>query len=454
MIAPKLFPIALVTGVFSHYLAAEDLQLDLPGCISLALKQGPRLKVSNHEVALARAKLDEARSGRKPRLEVMNFAGVVPEARGNAVSSNDRITDTDGLGPFNRLEMNLIQPLYTFGKLSAYVDSALHGLEAERAKRRQKRDELIFHVKKLYYSNLLNGNLKKLLTQTRDAFTEAHDTMEAIIDGDKEAPDGEEPAMLDFVKLKVGLAQVTYNLKRITQAEELTQSAMKQALGLKEGSVIKIKGESLQAESSETRDLNFYVDQTFRNRPEWQQLDAGLQAKESLMIAAKKDYYPEIFVAVPFRYAVSGNRDDQKNPFVRDDFNFVEGGPVVGMRWQFNFGKSAKVEQAKEEHNILLAQREEARSGFAVDIRRSWLAVKEMEDRVAIMRKARGAARALTAGSKAVADMGVQDLEDLFESYGLYTKAESDYLLAIYEYNLALAELSLKVGLEVTKLKY
>ncbi|MDP6116347.1 MAG: TolC family protein [Planctomycetota bacterium] len=434
--------------------AAEEILLDLSGCLSLALKQSPRLKISNHEVALAQAKLDEARSGRKPRLEIMNFAGAVTEARGNAVASSDRITDTDDLGPFNRLEMNLIQPIYTFGKLTSYVDSALHGLDAERAKRRQRRDELIYHVKKLYYSNLLNADLTELLTQTRKAFAEAHDTMQAIIDGDKEAPDGEEPAMLDFVKLKVGLAQVTYNLKRITQAEDLTRSALKQALGLRGDSVLRIKEESLRSESSESRNLEFYVNQTFRNRPEWQQLEAGLQAKESLMKAAKKDFYPEVFVAVPFRYAAAGNRDDQKNPFVRDDFNFVEGGPVVGLRWQINFGKSARAEQAKEEHNILLAQREEARSGFAVEIRKAWLGVKEMEERVTVMRKARGAARALTAGSKAVADMGVQDLEELFESYGLYTKAQSDYLLALYEHNLALADLSLKVGMEVTKLKY
>ena len=434
--------------------AAEEIQLDLPGCISLALKQSPQLKASDHEVALAQARLKEARSGRKPRLEVLNFAGAVPEARGDAVNSRDKTTDTDGLGPFDRLEVTLIQPIYTFGKLSAYVDAALHGVEAERAKRKQKRGELIFHVKKLYYSNLLNVDLKNLLTQTNKAFGEAHDTMQAIIEGDRKAPDGKEPAMLDFVKLKVGLAQVSSNLKRITHAEELTRTALKQALGLKDESVLKIKEESLQTESSESHDLNFYVDQTFRNRPEWQQLEAGLQAKESLINATRKDYYPEVFVAVPFRYAVAGNRDDQKNPFVSDDFNFVEGGPVVGLRWQFNFGKSAKVEQAKEEHNILLAQREEARTGFALEIRKAWLAVEEMEEGVTLMRKARGAARALIAGSNAIADMGVQDLEELFEAYGLYTKAESDYLLAIYEYNISLAQLSLKVGLEVTKLEY
>lgn len=430
----------------------KSYRLDLPECITMALSQSPRLGASHYEVALAEAKLQEARSGRNPRLELLSISGAVSDARGNAVSSPDSVTDTNDLGPFTRLEIDLVQPVYTFGKIRSYIDAALHGLEAERAKRQQSLDDLVFDVKRLYYSLLLNRDLIDLLSETKDSFQKAHDRFQEIIEDDE---GDEDYSMLDFVKLKVGLAQVSYNLQKLRKAERLTRAGLLQELGLKPDADFDIRDTKLFPESAEIQPLDHYVAEAFKYRPEWKQLQAGIQARESLVEAAKKRYFPECFVAVPFRYAYAPDRDDQKNPFVHDEFNSIGGGPVFGLRWQFSLGGTrAKLEQARAELRKLLAQKAQASRGFPVDVEKATLEVLEMKERLELMDQARKAARGLVASSAGIRALGVQDLKELFESYGLYAQTTSDYYLAIHAYNLALGSLTKAVGLEVSALQY
>jgi len=160
-------------------------------------------------------------------------------------------------------------------------------------------------------------------------------------------------------------------------------------------------------------------------------------------------------VAVPFRYAYAPDRDDQKNPFVYDEFNSIGGGPVFGLRWQFSLGGTrAKLKQARAELRKLLAQKEQASRGFPLDVQKATLEVLEAKERLALMDQARKAARGLVASSAGIRALGVQDLKELFESYGLYAKATSDYFLAVHAYNLALGTLAKVVGVEVAALEY
>ena len=50
------------------------------------------------------------------------------------VYSPDSSSDLDSLGPFYRLELKFVQPLWTFGKLDALEGLAQKGLDAQRAR--------------------------------------------------------------------------------------------------------------------------------------------------------------------------------------------------------------------------------------------------------------------------------------------------------------------------------
>lgn len=442
----------LLPGLLTFAGAEEPMpvRFDLNECISYSLQHNPLIKAAQQDIALANAQLSEARSGRKPRLELIDVLGVVPEARGNAVFSPDSSTDTGSLGLFTRLEFNLIQPVYTFGKLKSYTKAALHGLQAKKAGRAQSEGEVIFQVKQLYYALILNRQLAGLLDDTQKNFIKAQDKYQEIIEEGEE-----EVSLIDFVKLKLGLAEVVSNLKKLQLATDLTKTALRQTLGLPPKADFDITDEKLSPAGVDLKELDHYVSETFKNSPQWKQVMEGVRAKEALLKAAKRKYYPDLFIAVPFRYALAPNRDDQKNPFVNDNFNFIEGGPVFGLRWEFSFGgNKAKVEQAKAELKKLLAQRDAATLGMPVEVKRAFLEVLEMQERLDQMRKAYRSARGLVTVGAGAKGLGVQDPKELFESYGLYTKATSDYYLAIHSYNLAAAKLGKVVGAEISNLKY
>ena len=128
------------------------------------------------------------------------------------------------------------------------------------------------------------------------------------------------------------------------------------------------------------------------------------------------------------RYAVAPNRDDQNNPFVRDDFNFFQAGMALGLRWKLDFWMThAKEAERLAELAKTEIQKENAYSGDRIDIKRRYLEVQETQQKIEAAQTARRAARALLVTTLANFSLGVGEGKDVFDSLGLYTRMASDY---------------------------
>lgn len=126
-----IFVSLMISISYADDIETQGLRLDLSECIRWALKNNPETKEAAYSVEASKGRLDEAKAGMLPRVELRNLTGVVPGARGNAFFSEDRITDTDDLGIFNKLELQIVQPIYTFGKITGFKRAAAKGFEAE-----------------------------------------------------------------------------------------------------------------------------------------------------------------------------------------------------------------------------------------------------------------------------------------------------------------------------------
>ena len=92
-------------------------QLSLADIIKIGLEVSPKLWEQRSVIDQAEAQLGQAKAGRLPRMDYLQIAGLIPEAKGNATYSPSNRSDLlTGLGPFTRLEIKINQPLYTFGK--------------------------------------------------------------------------------------------------------------------------------------------------------------------------------------------------------------------------------------------------------------------------------------------------------------------------------------------------
>ncbi len=436
--------------LYADEIETRRLRLDLSECIKLALTNNPETKEAFYSVEASRGRLDEAKTGMLPKMEITNLTGLIPAAHGDALFSDDRITDTDDLGIFNKLELQIVQPIYTFGKITGFRKAAAKGLEVEIAKSDKKRDEIIFMVKQLYHNLVFTREVFSIVNEVRTNFEKALKTAQERL----ESGSGK-ITQSDILKLKVGLAETRKEYEKLKNAIETISFALKRELGLNRNTDFDIKTESLKPDSVDLKDLEEYISMVFKNRPEWKQIEAGIDARRALLQTKESDLYPTFFLGGGIYYAVAPNRTDQKNPFVRDDYNYFDAGLALGMRWLLDFSAtSARIRSARAELNMSLEQKKTAALGFPVEVGKAYREVIENKAKIDISQDGRKAARSLLVLCLTNFDFGIGEAKDLFEALFIYTKSVSSYLKAVRSYNLSLARLSLVVGKEITGLKY
>lgn len=450
-----LLAVAVVAGsaVRSHGTesAATRAVLSLSECLQLALAQGPDRDLIAADLAAAQARLQEAQAGKYGRAEYTQIAGVINEARGDPVFSPNSQTDfLDGLGPFTRLDLDIRLPIYTFGKLSAALAAAEKGLRSTQARGDAVRADTIVETKRLYYGLLLAQHLLDVLTEMLSSMDEA------IVKTQKRLDDGSRTVTeLDVLRLQIGRSKFAAGVEEVSASVRLTRSALARAIGFVPGTEFDLADSRLRLVAFEPGALDDYVSDGPHRRPEWKQIVTGVEAQEAVVKLEEASSYPTLFLATGVRYAVANNRDDQKNVFANDDFNFLEPVFVMGLHWDLNvFANRARAAQARAEHERLLAERRRAESGLRLEVERAYVSVTRARETSVAAAAGRRAARGLLVLTVTNYDIGIGDAEELFRAYGAYTETSTDYFRAVHDYNVAVAELSRAVGEELLDLEY
>ncbi len=427
----------------------SSVKMTLSDCIKKALDDHPAVQEVKWDVAIRQSDLQQAQAGYQPSAEFVNLFGVVNDAKGSL--GGPRPVKTGGigdLGPFTRIEGQIVYPLFTWGKLPNGVKAATKGVEQEIANVEQKKADAVREVKEFYYTLLYTKQVDALLSDVRDGFSKAVKTAEERLQDGK-------ITQMDVLNLKVGYAGVAKEGEKLRNGIELTRSALLRAMGMSQATAFEPADAALSPQSAAIQPLDYYVQRLFANRPEWHRLRLGIQAKEAELAMATSDYFPTLFLAVPVRYGYAPGRSRQTNPFAFDDFNFTSAGPVLGLRWSLSFGETAaKVSRSQAELLKLRSQEKNAEASFPIEVKEAYLGVKETQERMTITADGRKAGRALVTLAAANFEMGIGEPQDVFLGLGNYTRATNDYYEAVKDYNIALAKLSFVVGEEVSELKY
>ena len=418
------------------------LVLGLNACIQRALASAPELGESRADIELAASKLAEAKSHRFPKVELLNLIGPVPQARGNQVFSPDRINQTDRLTWFDRADATIVQPLYTFGKISESMKAAGHGIEVDRAKQEQRQNEIALKVKEYYYGLLLSRELKEMVLDIRESLTKARDKARKLLK--EESPNVDE---LDIFKLDAFAGEVDKYLEEANKGESLALSALKTQIAVSPGVEMDIETERLTTDEVKIPDLPLFLEASKAKRPEYKQIDQGLRARAALVEAAKAAYYPDIFLGGYLSAAYAEKRDRITNPYVPDEFNHLWGGVALGLKWSLDFGiTGAKVAAERAQYNRLVATKEFAESNIPLQIRKSYLEIQEAEKSIEATRSAYTNAKKWVVAAIANFDFGVGPAQEIFDALQNYARMRAEYFQSLYNFKLAQANLAYAVG--------
>jgi len=302
----------LVAGTFFTLLAdshaAEDaaqnrLLLGVNDCIRIALKSAPELGEAQADVDLTTSKLDEAKSNRYPQIQVLSLFGPAPDASVRdltPVINTDRQVKLNQLTWFTSADATLIQPLYTFGKISENMKAATHGIEVDRSRKEQRVNEIALQVREYYYGLMLARELKEVVLEVQEDLATARKKAQKLLDEGSESVD-----QLDIYKLDAFSGEVAKLLEEAQTGEKLALAALKTRLGLSAGTLLEISSERLTMDEEVVPSYDSFVEKARSQRPEFRQIAEGIKARAALVEAAKANYYPDIFLGglVSWAYA-------------------------------------------------------------------------------------------------------------------------------------------------------
>jgi outer membrane protein TolC len=156
---------------------------------------------------------------------------------------------------------------------------------------------------------------------------------------------------------------------------------------------------------------------------------------------------PVVFLAGGVGYAHAGNRDEQDNPWVNEDFNYTRIGAEIGMKWDANLDrKGLDVSEALAEQRALLEQLEVLRSKVGVEVRR---ALREVQRTRLLVDSARTSLKAAKSRLRLVLDnweTGVGEVTNVIDAYEKYYRLRVEEPQREYELNVALARLGFVLG--------
>jgi outer membrane protein TolC len=420
--------------------ATSNQVLGLDECIRLALASAPELGEAQADIELANSKLEEAKSHRLPQVELTALFGPAPDARREDLYptiTTDRKFKLSELTWFASADATIIQPLYTFGKISENMKAATHGIEVGKSRKQQSADEIALKVREYYNGLLLARETKELILEVQESLDKARDKARNLINQDSESVDES-----DLYKLDSFSGMAAKYLEEASKGEKLALAALKTRLNIPAASGLDIKDERLVMPETAVPELESFVDLARNRRPEFRQLSEGLKARSALVEAAKANYYPDIFLGGLVSWAYADDRDRIDNPYINDKFKHMNAGIALGARWKLDFGiTEARVSAEQAQYNRLLSTKEFADANIPLQVQKYYLELKEAEVSVVATKMAYSNAKKWAVTALANFDFGVGPAKDIFDSLQVYATMRAEYFKSIYNYHMAQAHL-------------
>lgn len=420
--------------------------LTLQECINKALELSPEVKESLYDVDVYKSKKLQADSHANPQIEVYAILGPSPRAKEEQVIP--LIKDDVGLtinGIFAGIDIKLIQPLYSFGKLQHYQSAAESGINAASQGVQAKKAEIILRIKEIYNTILLAKDLRNLLLELNDDILRSIKKAEKQIEDD--APWADE---INIYKLRTLQSEIARNLNEAERVLNTSKALLKAHLGINKNDDIDIVEDKISVEARLPDLVDSYIKLSPSIRPEYRQVEEGVKAKYHLLEAEKSSIYPQIFLGFLATLHRATNRDNIKNPYITDFFNETKGAAFLGMKWSLDFGiTKGKIKEAEAEYNKMLEKKKFLEGAVPVQIQKAYLEIQESFRNVSETNKAVENSKKWLVLAMANFDMGIGDAKEIAEAARSYALSKANNLMSIFKQRQSFAALMYAVGLDV-----
>lgn len=422
---PALALILFLTAVgLSH---AE--KMTLAKCVGTALENNPSVKIAKENVLKTAADIDLASAQGMPRL-ILNSTFT---------RTNKYAPLYEGISLLNTRYANLsiAQPLDIFGIIKTGRRMAHLGRISAEYDYEKTKNDLALQVKTSYY-DVLRAQQNLRVQEDASQQLEAH-----LKDAQVNLAAGT-VSKFEVLRAETETANAKLNLISAQNAVKLAKSSLNSVMGRNLDTPIELE-EPAQPKFVDVK-LEECIDSACKWRPEMKSADTQVELSGKMITIAQREKQPKVNLLYnydqnsPTPYvAAQGKRWDAA---LKSSVSILDGGAA-----------RAHVGQAVSDAANAKYGQKQATLGVSMETRQAYLDLKASRQRIAAADKGLSLARE----SMRLADVrykaGMSTQVEVFDARAMLTSAESYYINALYDYQIALAKLEKAVGGETQMAK-
>jgi outer membrane protein TolC len=450
----KLAIACFAAGLSLQTGSALALTVNLQQAVEMSLAADPRIKEREQVVESARGLLAEAKASLGWRANANAFIGLAPKVEGGFYqggatsctafpctprSDGDRI---HGLSDWTHLEFALIKPLYTFGKIDHYKAAAQGNIEVKQGEVSQTKADTAFDTKRAYYGYLTARDIRLFLEDVQVRLNGAIDRAEQSL-----KQESGEVTLSELYSLQATRGVVAKYVHQAKALERISLDGLKVLTGVGLKAPLEVADDRLSPASFPQVELADLQAKALAERPEMQELEAGLRAKRALVAAKKADIMPDVYAGVVGQLNYASQRDRLDNPHVYDAFNNGGLTPVVGIKWDAAFGvASARTAQAQADLDALNYKKQYALAGIPYEVAEAYTNARANFDSQKDLADGAAAARRWVIAATADFSAGLEKGDKVADAFKSYVLAQTEYLRTVNDYNVNVAQLAKLTG--------
>ena len=413
---------------------AAPTKLTLEQAIAKAVA-GPKVRMADGDTAIASARLSEADAARLPRVKATAFGTISPDID----CLNDDCTRTgpenfafEFEGLFGGGQLEITQPLFTFGKIEHARAAARAGIAAQRALADEAAGDLAVDAAKAYWGVKLARELGFMLDDGIEEIGKAIARFDERTGADAVSIQDRQRVMILLAEAKVQRADAI-------AGERQALAGLRAVTGVPDADVDDAELAAIARELPATT--------SGEQRPQAIAARQGARAYAQLAEQAASYYFPDFALVGSAQVARAQGADDPPSAYANDPFNRTGVGLVLALQWQLEpWAVKARVDKARAEAHKARAQSDLAVAGARYDAETALAEAAAARDKVAAADEGVKAARTWLASVLQADAVGTAEAKDLADAYIAWFQMRARWAQAVYQWNVAVVRLGRAAG--------
>ncbi len=428
---------AVLLAVVSFFPLLAEKPIRFSEGLTRLLKNNAKILESKAQILSFEAIRTEASASDLPTFSLLTYVAPIYEVRGDATRSYDNFSKW---GPFVHGELQVVYPVFSFGRIKSGKSAASHAIEGGRFLHESQINRSIFEYKQLYLQMILLQRLKTVLD-------DAGEKMKTILaHANKLYKKGTgEVQRKDLTRLNLfALELQRFNAEWIANKKS-SGLALAHFLGEKE-SLLVLEQDFPRIEDS-TRALEQLIAEAHMTNPDLKAVAEGLQARRHQVEMEKGGNLPVLFVAGRADMNYTAMRDYQQSTYANDPFNRNIFAVVFGAKWDLDFGNTkAKIQKAEAELEKMQAKQGEAETGIPLKIAMAMWDFEKHKVQHEISQNKYKEANKWSLSEMTAYTTGTGSAKDLIEALGAMVVTEKEVAEAEFNLCTAAAKLAMEIG--------